>query len=133
MTIEMANRLFELRKSHNLSQEELAEKLNVSRQAVSKWERCEASPDTDNLIGLAKIYELSLDELIFGEKNQKEESDKKDSETAENSGNNSSNNHTNDANKRVEIGPTSIIVEDEDGETVTIGLSGIKIKRKKIR
>jgi HTH-type transcriptional regulator/antitoxin HipB len=64
--------LYELRKKHNLSQEELAEKLGVSRQAVSKWERSEASPDTDNLIALAKIYELSLDELIYGEKEEKD-------------------------------------------------------------
>ena len=70
MTIETANRLYELRKKHNLSQEELAEKLGVSRQAVSKWERSEASPDTDNLIALAKIYDLSLDELIYGEKEE---------------------------------------------------------------
>ena len=76
MTLETANRLFELRKKHNLSQEELAEKLGVSRQAVSKWERSEASPDTDNLIALAKIYELSLDELIYGEKEEKEEDSK---------------------------------------------------------
>lgn len=76
MTIETANRLFELRKKHNLSQEELAEKLGVSRQAVSKWERSEASPDTDNLIALAKIYNLSLDELIYGEKTESVEENK---------------------------------------------------------
>lgn len=74
MTIETANRLYELRKKHNLSQEELAEKLGVSRQAVSKWERSEASPDTDNLIALAKIYKLSLDELIYGERAESAES-----------------------------------------------------------
>ena len=74
MTIETANRLYELRKKHNLSQEELAEKLGVSRQAVSKWERSEASPDTDNLIALAKIYKLSLDELIYGERSESAES-----------------------------------------------------------
>ena len=46
---------------------ELAEKLGVSRQAVSKWERSEASPDTDNLIELAHIYGVTLDELLNGE------------------------------------------------------------------
>ena len=50
MTIELANRLAELRKQKGLSQEELADRLQVSRQAISKWERGEASPDTDNLI-----------------------------------------------------------------------------------
>ena len=48
MNIETANRLLQYRKENNLSQEELAEKIGVSRQAVSKWERAEASPDTDN-------------------------------------------------------------------------------------
>ncbi|MCQ2742944.1 MAG: helix-turn-helix domain-containing protein [Bacilli bacterium] len=64
MNIEIANRLVELRKKSGLSQEELASKLGLSRQAVSKWERAEASPDTDNLICLAKLYNVSLDELL---------------------------------------------------------------------
>ena len=67
MNIEIANRLVELRKKNNLSQEDLAAKLGLSRQAVSKWERAEASPDTDNLICLAKIYNVSLDELLKNE------------------------------------------------------------------
>lgn len=64
MNIEIANRLVSLRKKNGLSQEELANKLGLSRQAVSKWERAEASPDTDNLICLAKLYGISLDELL---------------------------------------------------------------------
>ena len=64
MNIEIANRLLELRKKNGYSQEELANKLGISRQSVSKWERAEASPDTDNLILLAKIYNVSLDELL---------------------------------------------------------------------
>ena len=64
MNIEIANRLVELRKKSGLSQEELAAKLGLSRQAVSKWERAEASPDTDNLIVLAQIYHVSLDDLL---------------------------------------------------------------------
>ena len=64
MNVETANKLVQLRKKHGLSQEELAEKIGVSRQAVSKWERAESSPDTDNLIALAKIYNMSLDEMI---------------------------------------------------------------------
>ena len=64
MTLENAARLAELRREHGLSQEELAEKLGVSRQAVSKWERAESSPDTDNLIALAKLYGVTLDVLL---------------------------------------------------------------------
>lgn len=64
MNIEIANRLVQLRKKHGLSQEELAEKLGISRQAVSKWERAESSPDTDNLISIAKLYNVSLDEIL---------------------------------------------------------------------
>ena len=64
MTIKLGNRLASIRKEKGYSQEELAEKLGVSRQAISKWECGEASPDTDNLIELAKIYNMSLDELL---------------------------------------------------------------------
>ena len=64
MNIEIANKLQKLRKENGYSQEELADKLGISRQAVSKWERAESSPDTDNLIILAKLYNVSLDELL---------------------------------------------------------------------
>ena len=67
MNIEIANRLVELRKQKGLSQEELADKLGISRQAVSKWERAEAGPDVDNAIRLSRLYGVSLDEL-FGNK-----------------------------------------------------------------
>ncbi len=65
MNVEIAERLAARRKQAGLSQEALAEKLGVSRQAVSKWERSESSPDTDNLIALAKLYGVSLDELLY--------------------------------------------------------------------
>lgn len=64
MNIEIANRLVQLRKQHGYSQDELAARLGLSRQAVSKWERAEASPDTDNLIMLSRVYGISLDELL---------------------------------------------------------------------
>lgn len=73
MNLEIATRLVGLRKANNLSQEALAEKLGISRQAVSKWERAEASPDTDNLIALARLYHVSLDELL--KINDEEEND----------------------------------------------------------
>ena len=64
MNLQIANRLLQLRKERGLSQEELADQLGISRQAVSKWDRAEASPDTDNLICLAKLYNVSLDYLL---------------------------------------------------------------------
>lgn len=67
MDLAMAQRLVDRRKIAGLSQEALAAQLGVSRQAVSKWERSESSPDTDNLIALAALYGVSLDELLYGE------------------------------------------------------------------
>lgn len=64
MNVEIAQRLAEIRRKNGLSQENLAEKLGLSRQAISKWERAESSPDTDNLIALAKLYGISLDALL---------------------------------------------------------------------
>ncbi len=69
MNIKLADRLVELRKEHKLSQEALAEKLGLSRQSISKWERAEASPDTDNLIALAEVYGITLDQLLGNEEN----------------------------------------------------------------
>ena len=65
MNLEIANRLVALRRERGLSQEDLAARLGVSRQAISKWERAESSPDTDNLIALARLYGISLDELLL--------------------------------------------------------------------
>ena len=88
MDIETANRLLQYRKKHNLSQEELANKIGVSRQAVSKWERAEASPDTDNLILLAEIYGVSLDELLKGESNNSSKSEAEQETVSEESADN---------------------------------------------
>lgn len=64
MTQEIATRLAQLRRDHGFSQEELARCLGVTRQAVSKWECGESSPDTDNLIALSELYDITLDELL---------------------------------------------------------------------
>ena len=53
-----------LRKKAGLSQEALAEKLGVSRQAVSKWETGTADPSTSNLLALAKLFGVSAEELL---------------------------------------------------------------------
>lgn len=64
MNVEIAQRLAELRREKGYSQEELAEAIGLSRQAVSKWERAESSPDTGNLVALAKLYGVTLDDLL---------------------------------------------------------------------
>ena len=53
-----------LRKQNNLSQEQLAEQLNVARQTVSKWELGETTPEMDKLIKMSEIFKISLDELM---------------------------------------------------------------------
>ena len=57
------NLLF-LRKKNKFSQEEVAEKIGVSRQAVAKWEAGDTLPDINNCKALAKIYDISLDDLV---------------------------------------------------------------------
>lgn len=130
MTIEIANRLLEQRKKHNLSQEELAEKLGVSRQAISKWERNEANPDTDNLIALAKIYGISLDELVFGaqqEANANEPNESKGENSAENASKDEESENNKGENK-VKIDPNGIFIESEDGDRVKIDSRGIFVE-----
>ena len=61
------NNLARLRKQKGLSQWDVAEALDVSRQAVSRWEIGTAAPSTDNLIRLSRLYEVTLDELIRSE------------------------------------------------------------------
>ena len=76
MTI-FAEQLKKLRQEKNISQEELAKQLFISRQAISKWENGDATPDLDNLVKLSEILTVSLDELVNGKKSvpTKEEDD----------------------------------------------------------
>ena len=60
----LGDKIFTLRKNKNISQEEIAEILNTSRQAVSKWERNESKPDLDKLILMAKLFNVSIDYLL---------------------------------------------------------------------
>ena len=59
-------KIIKIRKDNNLTQEEMAEKLNVSRQAISNWENKRNLPDIEILIIISKIFSISLDELILG-------------------------------------------------------------------
>lgn len=117
MTIEIADRLVKLRKKYGYSQEELADKLGLSRQAVSKWERAEASPDTDNLICLAKLYGVSLDELLATEEDidtivEEQVKDNKEEAPAQ-------------EEKKVEIKDDEVVLFSKSGKKVTINDDGV--------
>ena len=64
----IAERILKLRKENGISQEELAEIVGVSRQAVSKWESEQSQPDIDNIIALCDYFNVSTDYLLRGEK-----------------------------------------------------------------
>lgn len=64
--MEFNNRLYELRKQKGLSQEELANRLNVTRQTVSKWEVGDSTPDMEKLVALSALFNVSMDELVMG-------------------------------------------------------------------
>ena len=128
MNIEIANRLQKLRKENGYSQEELADKLGISRQAVSKWERAESSPDTDNLIVLAKLYNISLDELLYDtesvdeirERTIDKEADKKDSD--------GSTTLTDDEGQSMKIENGHIKCFDKDGKEVHMNKKQMAIR-----
>ena len=69
-------KLAKMRKEKGYSQEELANLLNVSRQAVSKWESNNSYPETEKIVAICKLFECSMDELIgLKEGNVKKEND----------------------------------------------------------
>lgn len=63
--MEFNNKLYSLRKQKGFSQEELANRLNVSRQTISKWEVGESTPDMEKLVAISDLFEVSLDELVL--------------------------------------------------------------------
>lgn len=69
MISSMGTRIKELRKIKNISQEELANKLSVSRQTISKWESDIVSPDINNMEMISKFFEVSIDYIINGKEN----------------------------------------------------------------
>ena len=122
MNIEIANRLVQMRKDKGFSQEVLAEKLGISRQAVSKWERAESSPDTSNLITLAKLYGVSLDELLDTDQEKFESGEPiNETETADSTAQNEE-----PRPDYVNVGWNGIHVKDGDDE-VHVGWKGIHI------
>ncbi len=64
----LGERLYELRRKKNMSQEDMAEKLNVSRQTISKWETNQSQPDFDKIIPICQLFDISSEELLTGKK-----------------------------------------------------------------
>ena len=62
--VSLGDKLISLRKESKLTQAKVAERLNVSRQAISRWESGAAMPSTDNLAGLSELYNVSVDYLL---------------------------------------------------------------------
>ncbi len=141
----LSNNLYLLRRGAGLSQEEFAEKLDVSRQAVSKWERGEAYPDTENLITISNMFGVTIDELLKsenitgeaeGEKteeiNDEEQSDRAFRITVGDKVDlNLSGSITvddDDTKVKIDLDNGDVLVDDEDGQVkVNFGSSGIVV------
>ena len=61
-------KLYQLRKAQGISQETPAEKLHTSRQAISKWENNNGYPETEKIVLIAKLFSVSLDDLLMDER-----------------------------------------------------------------
>lgn len=64
--MDLAQRIQHLRKEKGLSQEELAEALGVSRQAVSKWESTQSTPDVEKIVAMSRYFAVTTDYLLMG-------------------------------------------------------------------
>lgn len=62
--MDFSEKLLTLRKANNLTQEQLAEKLEVSRQSVSKWESGQATPELEKIVALSAVFDVSTDYLL---------------------------------------------------------------------
>ena len=82
--MKLNDKIFEYRKINNWSQEELADKLDVSRQTVSKWETGKAVPELDKLIALANLFNISVDALVKEELDINNQQNKTDSDKTQN-------------------------------------------------
>ena len=66
----LAEKILSLRTERGMSQDDLAEKLDVSRQSVSKWETAQSTPDLDKIIKLANLFGVTVDELVRDEESE---------------------------------------------------------------
>jgi transcriptional regulator with XRE-family HTH domain/energy-converting hydrogenase Eha subunit E len=74
----LGEKLFELRRTKNLTQDDVAEKLNVTRQTVSKWETNQSTPDFDKILPLCELYGISPNELLKGESKETNNNENKE-------------------------------------------------------
>lgn len=72
MGLELGTKIRQLRKFSGMTQEQLAEKLHVSRQALSKWENDTSLPDLESVIKISTLFRISLEELLLEEKEAEE-------------------------------------------------------------
>lgn len=128
MDLAMAQRLVDRRKAAGLSQEALAAQLGVSRQAVSKWECSESSPDTDNLIALAALYGVSLDELLYGEAVGDANGNTEASDETEETENSTDNARCSDKPLvDISLAHGIHVIDPDKGEEVHVGWNGIYV------
>ena len=71
--MDIGEKINKIRKMSGMTQEELAEKLNVSRQTISKWEKGISSPDLECAVSLCELFQLSLDDFMKGDQTVKKE------------------------------------------------------------
>ena len=72
--MELGKKIKQLRKFSGMTQEQLAEKLNISRQALSKWENGTSMPDVESVVRISMLFQISLEELLLKEEKYVEES-----------------------------------------------------------
>lgn len=70
--MDLGNRLYELRKNKKISQEDVAEKLGVTRQTISKWETNQSQPEFDKVLPICELYGITTEELFGGQKLQQD-------------------------------------------------------------
>lgn len=80
----LSDKLYMLRKKSGLSQEQLAEQLSVSRQAISKWESGQSVPESEKLVAISNYFKVSLDYLLKNDNEYEQQSGNSETETSGN-------------------------------------------------
>jgi len=106
--MDLGEKLYELRKAKNLTQDDVAEKLNITRQTVSKWETNLSTPDFDKIIPLCELYEVSPNELLKGDREEQETDTKKEQNKNRENYENMTNNQI--KQKSAEVVSSSILI-----------------------